>query len=97
MTAIVLLGDLSTGHGCFPPTPLVATQVQTVKIAGRSPAVVGDSYAAHTCSGDTHQQNQRILIGGSSTFFIEGKRVCRTGDPISCGDFAGPGLATLDC
>ena len=91
MTAIALLGDLSTGHSPFPPTEMIDAKSSTVFINGRAIGLVGAVYAPHTANKETHPSSSRIATAGSSTIFVEGKAVIRTGDPIGCGDTVGPG------
>lgn len=91
MSAIVLLSHNSTGHGCFAPTTLVSTSVNNVRINGTSLAVVGDQYSSHRCGKVTHAGGARGLASGSGSVFAGGKAICRVGDSIVCGDYAGQG------
>lgn len=95
MPAVILNGYNSTGHACFPPTNVNATQIKTVKINGVVPAVIGDTYTPHTCGKVTHAGAARALIRGSNNVYIENIPACRIGDPISCGDFAGQGSVNV--
>jgi uncharacterized Zn-binding protein involved in type VI secretion len=93
MPAVVRLGDLSTGHGCFPPTNLVATAATKSYING---ILVGlqdqaSQFSTHTCGNSTHPQNSRYISSGSTKSFIEGKPVARIGDDIACGDACAQG------
>jgi uncharacterized Zn-binding protein involved in type VI secretion len=74
------LGDLCTGHGCYPPRPN----------AGASPNVfvnslgvhrVGDPWKSHCCLG-CHGATQ---ASGSPTVFANGRPLARIGDSVSCG------------
>lgn len=95
MKGLVLLGDLSVGHGCFPPSPLIATPVTRTFFNNKLPGVVSPAcyYAAHVCGNTTHQTPSRTFISGSNTMFIEGYPAARTDDPIACGDKAGPSIS----
>lgn len=92
MGAFTRIGDMSAGHGCFPPTELVYTPITRTFCNGKLIAVVGAQYATHTCGTTTHSQNpDRTIIGGSSNTFIEGYPLARIGDPIACGDLVAQG------
>lgn len=89
MPAAVRIGDMSTGHGCFPPTPMVDSPVSKTFINGVKPGVVSpnSTHATHSCGRVTHPQGaQRSHASGSSNTFIEGFPAARIGDNISCGD-----------
>lgn len=89
MPAVVRLGDKSTGHGCFPPTPMVGSPVSKTFINGIKPGVQnGQSFhATHSCGTSTHPQpSARAHSGGSGNTFIEGFPAARIGDNIACGD-----------
>ena len=64
--AVVRLGDICTGHNCFPPRPSV-TASTNVSINGRGAVRVGDLWAPHTCETTPGTQT-----GGSSTVFVNG-------------------------
>jgi uncharacterized Zn-binding protein involved in type VI secretion len=93
MPAVTRLGDICTGHGCWPPRPST----------GASPDVhanaipmhrVGDGWAAHTCPAipETHASQ---LAAGSSTVFANGKRLGRIGDPVACGSAVATGSSNV--
>jgi uncharacterized Zn-binding protein involved in type VI secretion len=82
MPAAARLGDVSTGHGGFPPNPSTSGD-PTVLINGLPAVTVGSTYATH-CSGKScHGSTQ---LSGSPTVFVNGKPLARVGDPIQCGD-----------
>lgn len=91
MTAIALLGDLSTGHSPFPPTEMIEAKSSTVFINGKAVALTGSVYAPHTANKETHPSSSRVATATTTNIFVEGKAVLRTGDPIGCGDTVGPG------
>lgn len=76
------IGDSETGHGCFPPVPLISgsNNVMTNK---KPAARVGDSFAPHCCpkSGCHAPKAAR----GSSKVIINGRPAARLGDNDSCG------------
>ncbi|UTS51994.1 hypothetical protein [Synechococcus phage BUCT-ZZ01] len=91
MPAASRLGDLSAGHGCFPPTNAVATPATSVYINGILALTVDGEFSAHTCGDTTHPQSNRKVVSGSPTVFVEGKPLARIGDPIGCGDAVAEG------
>jgi len=98
MPAIALENQISTGHGCFPPTGSVGPYTSTVKINGKFIQLKGVTrYVAHTCGNVTHPTNARIVSEGSSTVYVEGIQIARIGDLISCGDAVGQGSPTVFC
>ncbi len=94
MPAVVRIGDMSTGHDCFPPTSMQGTPVSKTFINGRKPGVRnGQSFhQTHSCGDTVHPAPEaRSHSGGSSNTFIEGFAASRIGDNISCGDAVGQG------
>jgi uncharacterized Zn-binding protein involved in type VI secretion len=93
MPAIVRLGDLSTGHGCFPPTNLVTTVATKSYINGKLVGLQDEEsqFSTHVCGIVVHPQNSRYISSGSSKTYIEGKPVARIGDDIACGDACAEG------
>ena len=88
MPAISRIGDMSTGHGCFPPTALVSTPVSKTFFNGILASVVNSAcqHAPHTCGITTHAGSTRAPSSGASKTFIEGFKAARIGDDIVCGD-----------
>ena len=56
----------------------------TVFVNSSLAAVIGDAVASHGSS----PHDTAVMVGGSTTVFIEGIGVCRAGDLASCGDSA---------
>ncbi len=79
-SAAARLGDMCSGHGCFPPRPAISASSDTF-IDGIPALRVGDKYDQHTCS-TTH--DGAVLVG-SSTTFINGSMAARVGDSLDCG------------
>jgi len=76
------LGDIGSGHSCYPPRPIV-TSSPNVFVDGIPVSRVGDSYAPHACPHTSpHGASQ---AGGSPTIKVNGSPVSRIGDAISCG------------
>ena len=90
MPAIALEGQLSTGHGCWPPTPCIGPYSSTVRINGKRVQLKGVSmYESHTCNKVTHPSQNRHVIADpekEDTIFIEGIAAAMIGDLIECGD-----------
>ncbi|WP_108820135.1 PAAR domain-containing protein [Pseudovibrio sp. Alg231-02] len=76
------LGDIGSGHGCFPPTPAISGSGDTF-INGRKAVRLGDAFAPHGCP--QCPPHPRSLSAGSATVFINGKKAGRVGDSIGCG------------
>jgi uncharacterized Zn-binding protein involved in type VI secretion len=76
MPAIVLNGDIVGGSA-------IATE-SSVYINGKNVVCVGDSITPHGDGG----HSGAVMVQGSSTVFIGGKAVCRSGDAASCGHTA---------
>lgn len=95
MPSVSRLGDLSTGHGCFPPTAMVATPVSKTFFNGILAGVVdsGCQFATHSCGITTHSQAERFVSSGASKTIIEGKPAARIGDNIGDGDAIAQGSA----
>lgn len=83
---IALLGDTTTGHGCFPPRPGSAAYGSSCNVFVNNIPVhcVGDAWNDHSCGNTTHSGTS--VATGSSTIKAGGKAVARIGDLISCGD-----------
>ena len=88
MPAAVRLGDICTGHGCFPPRPNV--QGSPNKFVNNKPQHrQGDAWAAHGCADcPPHGSN---LASGSPNVFVNGRQAGRIGDPVACGSSCATG------
>ena len=92
MPAATRLGDISTGHGAFPPRP---------NDQG-SPNVFDNGIALHR-QGDhwvTHCNpipscHDGFLSAGSPAVYANSKQAGRIGDPISCGDTVATGSSNV--
>lgn len=81
-TGAARLLDVDTGHGCFPPSPVISASPD-VFINYRPAARLGDPLAPHACpNSPPHGRN---LSAGSATVFINGQPASRIGDAIGCG------------
>lgn len=90
MSGVALLGDVCTGHGCWPSRP--NDQASTdVFVNSKGVHRVGDHWAKHKC-GSEHDST---LAVGSSTVFVNSKPVGRIGDRIQCGSFIKTGSSDV--
>ena len=78
---VVSIGDLCTGHGCFPPRENI-TGEPTVLINGKPAHRVGDLWNLHNCGPAVHAG---VQVSGSQTVFQGGRPLCRIGDLVDCG------------
>ena len=74
--------DIGSGHGCFPPTPIISGSGD-VSINGLAAARKGDSLIPHGCGNCP--PHGRSISAGSATVSINGKPAARASDAISCG------------
>ncbi|SER20979.1 Zn-binding Pro-Ala-Ala-Arg (PAAR) domain-containing protein, incolved in TypeVI secretion [Amphritea atlantica] len=86
------LGDIGSGHGCFPPTPIVSGSGDVI-IDGIPAARVGDPLAPHGCS--KCPPHGRAIAAGSSSVMINGRPAARVGDSISCGGSVAAGSGSV--
>lgn len=88
MPAVTRLGDLSTGHACYPPTNLVQTAATKSYVNGILVALTDpeSQFVTHVCGTSVHPQPSRNISSGAVKSFIEGRPVARIGDNIACGD-----------
>ena len=92
MPAVTRLGDICTGHGCFPSRPSTGGS-PNVSCNGIPVHRVGDSWAAHGCAVcATHGS---ILAAGSSTVSVNGKPLGRIGDSVACGSSVATGSTNV--
>ena len=95
MPAVALEGKISTGHGCFPPTNAIGPYTTKSFFNGLKVQLLNHTqYATHCCGIVCHSPSERKTSSSSSTFYLEGKKVCRIGDNIACGDTISEGSET---
>lgn len=87
MPAVTRLGDLDTGHGCFPPRPNNQASPD-VFVNGIAVHRETDGWSTHCCGPSCHAS---VLAKGSSTIFINGLPAARIGDPVACGSIVAEG------
>ncbi len=89
----VKLGDIGTGHGGFPPTP-VCSGSPNVSIDGMPAGRQGDPLVPH--AKPKHPPHGRSIAAGSSSVFINGKPAAKSGKSVSCGGSTqGGGTVTI--
>lgn len=93
MPAATRLGDVSTGHGCWPPRPN-SEGSPDVFINGQPAHRVGDAWPDHTCPAIPETHNG-VCASGSSTVMVNGKPLARIGDSVSCGDAIAQGSGNV--
>ncbi len=86
MSGAARLGDMASGHGCFPPTPITSAS-SGVFINGIPAARQSDTAATHgcPCPNTPHGSHPRSISGGSQGVFIDGLPAARVGDAMDCG------------
>lgn len=81
------LGDICTGHGCYPPRPNDQGSLN-VFVNSLPWHRQGDHWVTHCCPPPCHDS---VLGFGSSTVYVNGKQAGRIGDPIACGSVVATG------
>lgn len=86
MSGAARLGDIASGHGCFPPTPIISAS-SGVLINGMPAVRTGDKVAPHgcPCAKAVHGSHSRTIASGSQGVFIDGLPAGKIGDAIDCG------------
>lgn len=92
MPKVARLGDVGSGHGCFPASPIIGGSGD-VLIDGIPAARAGDPLAPHGCSNCS--SHGRMIGGGSSSVMINGRPAARVGDSISCGGSVAAGSGSV--
>lgn len=87
MPGIVRQGDMTTGHGSFPPTIFIQGSPDTF-VNGLPVVRQGDKALIHCDPTSCHVGD--ALAGGGGVF-VNGLPVQKVGDPLSCGDSSAMG------
>lgn len=95
MPPVARIGDICSGHGCWPPRPNVQGS-PNVTVEGIPAHRVGDAWDAHTCP-DIPETHASALAGGSGSVTVNGLPLGRIGDPVACGSSVATGAATVTC
>jgi uncharacterized Zn-binding protein involved in type VI secretion len=93
-TGVVRLGDICSGHGCFPPRPNVQASADVI-VNGRGWHRLGDGWAGHGCAVCPAHGGR--AASGSHTVFVNGRPACRIGDAVSCGSSMVHGSDNVFC
>jgi len=81
MPQVVRLGDVCTGHGCWPSRPN-AQASPDVFVNGIPWHRQSDAWSSHCCPPPCHGG---VLAAGLPDVYINGLQAGRQGDPVSCG------------
>lgn len=84
MPGAVRLGDICTGHGCYPPRPNSQAS-NDVNVNGRGFHRAGDGWIVHCCYTSCHSS---VSSQGSKTVFVNGRSAIRIGDGQTCASKA---------
>jgi len=85
-------GSISTGHGCFPPKPVIQGS-PNVFVEGSEVVRISDNWSVHCCPNQGCHGS--ISSQGSPNVFANGLPKARVGDAISCGDSVATGASTV--
>jgi len=92
MAAAARLGDICSGHGCFPPRSGTSAS-PNVFINGRPAHRAGDGWNLHCCPKKGCHPG--VVSGGSSSVFINGLPAARIGDSVGCGSVIAMGSSNV--
>ena len=87
------LGDICTGHGCFPPRPSTEGSLD-VNINGIPAHRLNDAWDTHCCPNQGCHSS--VLAAGSGTINANGLQLARVNDLIACGSKCSPDQCSLD-
>lgn len=87
MPAVTRLGDVCTGHACYPSRPST-TASPDVYVNGIAVHRHRDLWSTHCCGADCHGG---ALARGSLTVFVNDRMIGRIGDPVNCGSAVAQG------
>jgi uncharacterized Zn-binding protein involved in type VI secretion len=92
MPAVTKLGDICTGHGCFPSrnSTGASPDVFVNSIAAHRQ---GDGWAAHGCA--VCAPHSSVLAAGSGSVFVNSKQLGRIGDSVACGSSVSTGSSNV--
>ena len=83
MPGVARLGDICTGHGCWPPRPNVMGSPD-VFCNGRPVHRMTDAWAVHCCC-PIPEAHDGVLADGAHRTLTNWLPTGRCGDPVSCG------------
>lgn len=91
MPGAIKIGSIASGHGCFPPNPVI-TGNPKVLIEGIPASCVGDMLVPHACGPLVHPGN---IASGSPNVIVGGRPIGIVGSMVSCGEFMVLGSARV--
>jgi uncharacterized Zn-binding protein involved in type VI secretion len=91
MPAATRIGDLCSGHDCFPPRENDEGS-ETVFVNGIGAHRLGDHWVTHCCGPVCHDS---VAEDGSTKVFINGKAAVRIGDHVECGSLVAEGSPSV--
>ena len=94
MPAVTRLGDIRTGHKCFPPRKNISASSNVI-VNSRGWHRKTDKWATHCCGKPCHKNSK--TAAGSSSVFVNSKPAARIGDPVACGSACGTGSGNVYC
>jgi uncharacterized Zn-binding protein involved in type VI secretion len=97
MPVASVLGDMCSGHACWPSRCNIQAS-DNVFCEGIGSHRQGDAWAVHCCV--MHRPpcpwHSSVLALGSATVYVNGRQMGRIGDPVACGSVdIGPGAPTV--
>jgi uncharacterized Zn-binding protein involved in type VI secretion len=91
MAAAARIGDICSGHGCFPPR--AGSGGSSVLVNGIPAHKEGDPWLPHCCPKQgCHPSN---ISSGSGSVNINGSAAARIGDSIACGSTIAQGSSNV--
>lgn len=87
MPAVARLGDVCSGHSCWPPRPNVQAS-PNVHVNGIPVHRLTDGWASHCCGPVCHGGS---TVSGSPNVHANGLARARIGDAVSCGSTVAEG------
>ncbi len=85
--------DVTTGHGCYPPTIPASFSPDTFGTDILNIVRYGDTIVSHCC-GTCHAGT---YVGQKCEVYVNGRYAQLKGDPVDCGDFIDTHDPTWDC
>lgn len=89
MPGAARLGDLCSGHGCWPSRPNIQASPDTF-VNGIAQHRQSDAWATHCCPS-IPQCHSSVLAQGSPIAFVNGLQRGRIADPVACGSIVATG------
>ena len=83
MAGVTRLGDMSTADPCGAPPRKNNEASENVFTNNLGTHRVGDSWVEHACPSSS--PHSATTVSGSNSVFVNGKKIARISDTISCG------------